>query len=375
VVTAKAGAPAIHQFVPRLEWGAVGGHVLALQALAAEMTGRPSVVFAGSAAPALADRCRPVRDYGRQVPSTPDDVLIYQSAIGSPVGEFVRRRRARLVVNFHNLTPIGYLQAWDPDATEGVLLGEQQLRRLAPRCSLAIADSSFNADHLRESGYPTSVIAVAPVLADLDALDVPDGEAGARLMAAKAGGGADWLFVGRISANKCQHRLVGALAAYRRAYDPHARLWLVGGDKDSRYGRVVRAFTQSLGLGDAVTITGSVPPPVLAAHYRHADVFVCLSEHEGFCVPLVEAMHHGVPVVATGSSAVPETVQGAGVVLPMAGATGPTAATVAAAVHRVLCDPVVHQRLIAAGHRRSGELALAPTRERYRALLQRVLDR
>jgi glycosyltransferase involved in cell wall biosynthesis len=130
-----------------------------------------------------------------------------------------------------------------------------------------------------------------------------------------------------------------------------------------------------LGLGDAVTLTGPVAPPVLAAHYCHADVFVCLSEHEGFCVPLVEAMHHGVPVVAQASSAIPETVQRAGIVLAWPGATAPSLATVAAAVHRAVSDSVVADRLRAAGHRRAAELALAPTRARYRAALRAVWAR
>ncbi len=176
-----------------------------------------------------------------------------------------------------------------------------------------------------------------------------------------------------MSANKCQHRLVGALAAYRRAYDPEARLWLVGGDDGSRYGQAVRALATSLGLAEAVTVTGPVTPSVLAAHYRHADVFVCVSEHEGFCVPLVEAMAHRVPVVAAGSSAVPETMAGAGIVLPLAHGRGPGMATVAAAVRRAVSDPAIRDRLVGAGERRAAELALEPSRQRYRTLLARVL--
>lgn len=366
----------IHQFVPRLEWGAVGTHILELQNLATEMTASPSEIFVGTASAALAKRSRPFRDYGRRVPAHRSDILVYQSAIGSPVADFVARRRETLVVNFHNLTPVRYLRGWDPEAAGGVLWGEQQLRHLAGRTALAIADSTFNAEHLRAAGYPPAVVTVAPVLADVSALGAErDLAAEARLAAAKADGGGDWLFVGRISANKAQHRLVGALAAYRRLYDRNARLWLVGGDDRSRYGHAVRSLADSLGLGDAVTLTGPVTPAILAAHYRHADVFVCLSEHEGFCVPLVEAMHFGVPVVAQASSAIPETVQGAGLVLARSGARGPRLATVAAAVHRVATDADVADDLRAAGHRRAAELALAPTKECYRAALRGVWSR
>ncbi len=179
---------AVHQFVPRLEWGAVGAHVLQLQKLAAELTGRPSMIFSGTASAALASRSRPFREYGR---GDSQDVLVYQSAIGSPVADFVRRRRQRLIVNFHNLTPVRYLRTWDSEAADGVLWGERQLRQLLPRTALAIADSAFNADHLRGAGYPAGAIAVAPVLSDYDALVASsDPEADARLQAARAGGGA-----------------------------------------------------------------------------------------------------------------------------------------------------------------------------------------
>jgi glycosyltransferase involved in cell wall biosynthesis len=365
---------AIHQFVPRLEPGAVGAHVLQLQALAEEVSGRPSAVFVGTASPGLAARARPFRDYGRKLPANREDVLVYQSAIGSPVADFLLRRRQVIVVNFHNLTPVRYLRAWDVEAADGVLWGERQLRQLAPRASLAIADSTFNADHLRGAGYRDAAVAVAPVLVDLEALvAAADAGADARLAAAKAAGGSDWLFVGRVSANKCQHRLVGALAAYRRLYDPHARLWLVGGGDQSTYGKAVNDLAAKLGLGDAVTLTGPVAPATLAAHYRQADVFVCLSEHEGYCVPLVEAMRFGVPVVAAGSSAIPETAQGGAVVLPFPGPRGPGVGVVAAAVHRVLGDPSLRDELVAAGRQRAEQLSLPATRERYRALLQGIV--
>ncbi len=110
--------------------------------------------------------------------------------------------------------------------------------------------------------------------------------------------------------------MVKAFAAYRRLHDPQARLHIVGGVASEPYAAALRAFVRSLELTDCVDLTGPVSAGALAAHYRNADVYVCLSEHEGFCVPLLESMHHHVPVVAFDATAVPETLDEAGICLP-----------------------------------------------------------
>ena len=121
-----------------------------------------------------------------------------------------------------------------------------------------------------------------------------------------------WLFVGRLAPNKAQHDIVKAFAAYRRFHNADARLHLVGGGREDAYAHTLRRFIHAAGLDDAVTLAGGVSSSELAAYYRAADVFVVCSEHEGFCVPLLEAMHHRVPIVAFAAAAVPETLGEAG---------------------------------------------------------------
>ena len=200
-----------------------------------------------------------------------------------------------------------FLQAWDPAATHGVSWGRRQLQRLARRSALGIADSRFNQLDLEAAGFTESV--VVPVLIDLASSDHDVDELLLqRLRDAKGDGGRDWLFVGRIAPNKCQHDLVAALAAHRRAYGSHTRLHLVGGSTSATYSFALERFVAALGLEDAVEITGPVSAGALGAYYRAADVLVCVSEHEGFCVPVIEAMYHDVPVVAFAAGAVAETV-------------------------------------------------------------------
>lgn len=177
------------------------------------------------------------------------------------------------------------------------------------------------------------------------------------------------MFVGRVAPNKAQHDVVKAFAWYRRVFDAEASLTLVGGVSASSYWSALERFVDGLGLSGVVRLAGSVSEVELEGLYRSADVFVCLSEHEGFCVPLLEAMAHGVPVVALGAAAVPETLGDAGLVL---GSKRP--GLVAEAVARVVGDAGLRARLVAAGRRRLEDFSLARTRRTLLDALQPVLD-
>jgi glycosyltransferase involved in cell wall biosynthesis len=226
---------------------------------------------------------------------------------------------------------------------------------LAPVVPLALADSQFNEKELVAAGYART--ATAHLLVDLDDYHRrPDGKTLDRLRRQKEDGGARWLFVGRIAPNKCQHDIIGAFAAYRRLFDPLARLTLVGSATAVRYLRALQQLSASLELGDSVTIADSVGFRELLAQFATADVFVCMSEHEGFCVPVLEAMELGVPVVAYDAAAVPETLGGSGVVL---GDKDPW--VVASAVYDLLGDAGRRDGLVASARSRAQEFSLPVT--------------
>ena len=204
------------------------------------------------------------------------------------------------------------------------------------------------------------------LLIDLDGFSgTPDAATASRLADQKAGGGADLLFVGKVSPHKGQHDLVKALAAYRRLYDPDARLHLVGGAISDDYQRAVERFAGELDLADALDFAGSVTHEELIAYYAGCDAFVCLSNHEGFCVPLLEAMYHGLPIVAYTNTAVPETVQGAGLILP-----NKEPVRVAAAIDRVVRDPQLRSMLAQAASERVGTFALPRVRDGFASALE-----
>jgi glycosyltransferase involved in cell wall biosynthesis len=267
-------------------------------------------------------------------------------AIGSPVAELLLRRDELVIVNHHNLTPARYLDGWDPTGTYGVLWGRRQLRALAKRARLGVAVSHYNELDLIDAGFVNTT--VVPFFVDAEALArLPDPATLDRLDAARPPGGSNWLFVGRLAANKAQHDLVKALAAYHRFVEPNARLSLVGAGTDSLYGRALRDFCVELGVEHSVEMPGIVDAATLAAHFEAADVFVSCSEHEGFCVPIIEAMARHVPVVAYRAAAVPETAGEAALLLE-----SKEPETVATAVQRVLRDGRLRAHMQSVGLRR-----------------------
>ncbi len=297
----------------------------------------------------------------------PEGVAIYHSSTGSPIAAWLREHASaggRLVVDHHNITPSRYFARWDPDAAARCRAGRAELASLASHAELALADSGFNRDELIDAGYARS--ATCPLLVDLDAFRGPPDRASLRRSATgRCGGGVSWLFVGRLAPNKCQHDLIAAFAVFRRLHDPAARLALIGSTSSTLYRRALDALCRELEVHDAVSVTAGVPHAELLARFRAADVLVCLSEHEGFCVPLLEAMVVGTPVVAFDAAAVPETLGGAGVVLadkdPLA---------VAEAVAGLLSDPGGRDRLVEAGRRRAEAFDLGASTARWLAALE-----
>lgn len=328
---------ALHQFLPSLApRDAIGAHTLAVRD-ALRANGIDSEIFAGEVHRDLHRDARSYKEFRGGAP------MLYHAAIGCALGDWIRDRPEDLLLDYHNITPPEYFEHWAPETALLLAQGRAQLARLAPRAVLGIADSGYNALELDHLGCVETC--VVPVFVDPSGWGALDEQERDRLVATKRG--ADWLFVGRIAANKAHHDLICAFAMYRRVWDPGARLFLVGGTSAGPYQLALEALIDRLGLRDAVVLAGSVSPGALGAHFASADVFVCVSEHEGFCVPLIEAMWWGLPVVAFASSAVPETVGDAAVLLP-----DKAPVTVAAAADRVVRDPALRAALAGRGKAR-----------------------
>jgi glycosyltransferase involved in cell wall biosynthesis len=358
-------ATAVHQFIPSLAArDAIGAHCLQVRDVLIEM-GLRSTIYADHAVAELAGSWEPYDGYRSRGAG---EWILYQLSIGSRVGDYVRLRPEPKILNYHNITPASLFERWEPAQADEAGQGRRQLSKLAAVTAHAITPSRYNESELKDVGFRST--SVAPLLMDMSGFE---GEAepstAAWLDRMRAAGGASILFVGRTAPNKAQHDLVKALWAYRRLYDPCARLHLVGGASSASYDKAVRRTVGALGLRDAVDFAGSVNDAERTAYYRGSDVFVCLSDHEGFCVPLVEAMAVGLPVIAYASSAVSETVGSGGLLLE-----SKDPATVAAAIWRVVSDEALRRSLVAAGRRRVQDFAIGPARAAFASAVRQALE-
>lgn len=357
--------PLIAQFVPTYtRHDAISNHVTQLHhALLA--AGYRSEIYSEFLDPRMADLGRSYHECDRE--PDPGRVILYHASTDSAMAGWLIEAAAagqKVVIDYHNITPSEYFSRWEPMAARSMDRGREELAALLPHTVLALADSGYNEAEMKALGHPRT--AVCPLLVDLSEYHgEPDGETVADLTGR---GGPLWLFVGRVAPNKCQHDVIAAFAAYRRLYAPAARLALVGGVTSGRYQKSLEDMVDELELGSSVEFVGSAPFAQLLAYFRAADAFVCLSEHEGFCVPVLEAMELGVPVFAFAAAALTETVADAGVLLQ---SKDPLA--VAAAVDAVASHPERRQSLISAGRERAAGFSLSVTSARFVEALSGVL--
>ena len=345
---------AIHHFVPVLHRGdAVGRHTLRL-CDAARARGFASEIFVETVDEETVDETRSVLSYPER--AAPGDVLVYQFATASAMAPWLAARPETLVVNYHNITPPEYYAPWDNAMARHQLRAQHELRLLAGRAALAVADSAFNETHLEEAGFATTRV-IPPVASLGTVFEGTPTSAGPRPERPQ---GARWLAVGRVSPNKAFESTIAALAVTRAHRDPDATLQIVGKTSIAPYAEALRRYVVELGLSGAVRFTGHVRDAAVARAYEEADVLVVTSEHEGFCVPVVEALAAGLPVVALDRGAVLEVLGRAGVVLPDADPY-----TLAGAIGALLADGGQRAALVESGRQRLDQLDLASAADRF----------
>jgi L-malate glycosyltransferase len=299
-------------------------------------------------------RTAALRDLRDLEPVDGEVVLVHYSGYAAGLERLLAATRRTLLVS-HNVTPPRYFWATDPVTAAVCELGREQLGRLAQHAGALAGVSGFNAGQLTElSGRPAGVIPVlfrpAPIPADGVEPDRPP----------------TVLFVGRLAPHKRQDLVIAAFARYRRSV-PGARLVLVGSPATEEFDAALRALADRLAPG-GVTFEREISRGRLASRYAEAHVFLCLSEHEGFCIPVLEAFHFGVPVIARDAGAVAEVVDGAGVVL----GSEDTVETVAELLRIVVQDEELRAELRARGGRRLEDYGAGRTAELMRAAIEEL---
>lgn len=305
--------PEVHQFIPTLgSRDAVGNHALeTARALSeAKLDGH---IWAEEIYPELKKRAQRYEGY-RKLRSAKrgSNLILYSCSTGSRgMVDYILERPEPKTIRYHNITPPRFFEQYDPGAAANLANGREELQRLATKVKIAVADSDFNAQDLRELGIADVRVIPIYLPPGLDA--EPDPSLFSRLARTKKG--IDLLFVGRVAPSKGHTQLLRAFAAMRAAIDPHARLFIVGPWGPEPYIAHLMRLREHLNLEEGCVFAGRVSEEQLVAHYHNADVYISMSEHEGFGVPLVEAMRFGVPVMAYDAGAVAETLSGAGVLL------------------------------------------------------------
>lgn len=329
------------QLLSSLSFGdAIGNDTLALKEAIAKM-GFESEVYAESVDKRLpADSAKNVnalRDL------KPDDVVLYHKAIGTDLSFRFAEMNCRKIMIYHNITPMKYFSPYSDESTALTAYGYEGVRYLHDKVDYCLADSAYNRGELRKMGYKCPIDVRSILIRFEDYKQSPDEET----MKKYSDGKKNLIFVGRISPNKKQENVISAFYCYKKL-NPDSRLILVGSYKgmDNYYDRL-KAYAVALGIGDDVVFTGHIKFSEILAYYHLADAFVCMSEHEGFCVPVVEAMFFDVPVIAFDSSALSDTMGGSGILLPD---NNPD--FVAGVIDRVIKDEALRRNIIDGQRRR-----------------------
>src|SRR6476659_5700461 len=298
--------PRVHQVLATLGYGdAIGHEVLGIQRVL-RGAGYESEIFVETADPRLEDLTLDYRDLVDA--ACPSDVLIHHFSIGSRASRTAYALPGRMILVYHNITPPEYFLGVHKDLVKLCFRGRRELTAYIGRCALALGDSEYNRQELESLGFgATGVLPVVPDFSHLEG--TPD-----RLLAAEFDD--EWtnvIFVGRVIPNKKFEDVIRAFHAYRTRHNPRSRLLLVGSYSGfERYLAMLQSLIARLGTPD-VHFLGHVSNEQLTALYDVADLFLCASEHEGFCVPIVESFYKRVPVLAYAATAVPATMDGGGV--------------------------------------------------------------
>jgi L-malate glycosyltransferase len=267
--------------------------------------GFSSQIYAERVSPEFEGRVYHAGDYR---PLATERCLIHHHAVGSDIADRLRQIDLGQILIYHNITPPEYFAAANPIMARQLEKGRRQLAEMRPHTILALGASAYNERELQALGFaPTGVL---PIVLDESRYQRQLNES---LAAGISQSRPHLLFVGRQAPNKRQEDLIKLLYCVRR-FIPQATLALVGSPHVQSYVDWQRDFAKSLGLDEvAITWAGHVSEYDLTTYYRSADIYISMSEHEGFGKPLIESMYLGLPVIAYASAAVPDTLGDAGI--------------------------------------------------------------
>lgn len=355
----------IIQMVPTLAYGdAIGNHVFAIDKILRE-EGYETAIIAENISPRL-DKSLAVPLEKATLPQK-NDLVLYHGSIGSKMNDYLRSVESKKVMIYHNITPWKFFKGYSEEMKELAKVGELEVRKLARVVDRCIAVSEFNKKSLINMGF-SCPIDVCPILIPYSDYDKQPNQN----VFEKYNNNDEvrWLFVGRIAPNKKQEDIISSFYIYQKKYKPYSRLFIIGNNTGmERYGERLKKYVKKLGIEDKVEFLGHISFEELLSYYQLANVFVCMSEHEGFCVPLIESMYFSVPIVAYRSSAIPETLSDSGIIIDRKDPE-----YVAAIVNRIIKDSTFRKKIIKVEKKRLEYYAYKNVKDRFLQCLQSILE-
>jgi glycosyltransferase involved in cell wall biosynthesis len=287
-----------------------------------------------------------------------DSILIVHHSMGFDLFDEVIGINAKKVLIYHNITPEKFFD--NPGIKKYIRIGLKQAREYQKYVDYAIADSNFSRRELLEMGYKN--VDVMPVQAAIDNLIKREGNKNIEKEFSET---RNFLFVGRVVPNKCQEDIINIFYEYINRFEENSRLILVGDMSQVWYVEKLKEQCRILGIEKQVVFTGKVSDDDLKSYYKSADIFLCMSEHEGFGVPLLEAINFEVPLIAYHSSAVAETMDGAGVIVKYK-----DFAAISALAYEININSEFRDRLI----KRQSERLISMEQTRTECILENVIN-
>jgi glycosyltransferase involved in cell wall biosynthesis len=360
----------IDQWVPALHRGDATGDSVHLMRDRFRGWGYESDVYALTLDPELEGEGKP---FHRWRPGGPDDIVVMHFALPSDLSAAFLELRCRRVLLHHNMTPPRFFEGWDDELARICRVGHQQLGPLARACDLGLGDSEWNRRELEALGAPRT--GILPIYMDFTRYREEPNPVRRRMY---EDGRTNILYVGRVAQNKRPDDLIRLASYWKRFISPDVRLLLVGLQPRRTTGHGIPlqrhyldalvAFAYEEGLTpEEVVFTGHVEHDDLLACYATADLFVSMSEHEGFGVPFLESMLMGVPVVARDAAAVAMTLGGAGLAF-----RGGSVAEVAEMGRAILEDAELRRRILAVQEQRVQAFAPAAVEADLRRYIESV---
>ena len=291
-----------------------------------------------------------------------DDIIISHVSTASPINQWIKKQICKKVMVYHNITPPEFFNNYSNAHVTGCKTGYDEVKKLRETFDMVLADSAYNRQNLLDMGY-NCPIHVLPILIPFD--DYKKSPSKETISKYKDDGFTNIIFVGRIAPNKCQQDVIGAFYEYQKYYNKKSRLFIVGNPIGlEAYDEQLKKYANKLGVQNVI-FTGHIKFDEILAYYYLSDLFLCQSEHEGFCVPLVEAMFFNKPIVAYDSSAIGWTLGGSGFLMKEKNPL-----ETAAVMNRILTDSELKETILANQRERLGDFHY----DKVKALFWKYMD-